>query len=122
MKQITTELIHASFSFLDPQRKNNNFELFGMDFMIDSKFKPYLIEVNANPCLEISCPLLQRIIPILTEHTFRLALDPLFPPPEHFSTIARYQLSDRILDKLKYELIFDEKHEGRALREIIDNS
>lgn len=52
-----------------------------MDFMIDHKFKPYLIEINANPCLEISCPLLERLIPITLEHTFRLALDPLIPPP-----------------------------------------
>jgi hypothetical protein len=31
--------------------------------MIDSNFKPWLIEINSNPCLEISCPLLGRIIP-----------------------------------------------------------
>lgn len=58
MKEITTDLIHASFSFLDPERKNYNFELYGMDFMINSKFEPFLIEVNANPCLEVSCPVL----------------------------------------------------------------
>lgn len=38
MKEITTDLIHASFSFLDPTRKNYNFELYGMDFMVDHKF------------------------------------------------------------------------------------
>lgn len=81
MKQITQEMIQASFIFMDPERKENNFELYGMDFMIDSKFNPYLIEVNANPCLETSCPLLERIVPIVVEHSFRLGLDPLFPPP-----------------------------------------
>jgi tubulin monoglycylase TTLL3/8 len=31
--------------------------------MIDDKFETWLIEVNTNPCLELSCPLLARIIP-----------------------------------------------------------
>ena len=43
--------------------KNNQFELFGYDFMIDSNFKVYLIEVNTNPSIETNpCPLLQRLI------------------------------------------------------------
>ncbi len=50
MKKITTDVLRASFLFLDPDRserlskgKGTNFELYGMDFMIDHKFKPYLI-------------------------------------------------------------------------------
>jgi len=31
--------------------------------MIDREFKTYLIEVNYNPCLEVNCPILERIIP-----------------------------------------------------------
>ncbi len=73
-----------------------------MDFMIDHKFKPYLIEINANPCLEISCPLLERLIPITLEHTFRIAIDPLMPPPEHYAPSKRYQLCDRILERMKF--------------------
>jgi len=40
-----------------------------MDFMIDSDFKLYLIEINTNPCLELSCPLLGAIIPKMVENT-----------------------------------------------------
>ena len=36
--------------------------------MIDAHFKLYLIEVNSNPCLEISCPLLGAIIPRMIEN------------------------------------------------------
>ena len=42
-----------------------------MDFMIDGQFKPWLIEINTNPCLELSCPLLADIIPTLVENTLK---------------------------------------------------
>jgi tubulin polyglutamylase TTLL1/tubulin monoglycylase TTLL3/8 len=53
--------------------------------MFDEDFKPYLIEVNTNPCLELSSPLLARLIPNMMENAFRIVADPLFPPPEGFS-------------------------------------
>jgi tubulin--tyrosine ligase len=37
--------------FLDAEKHQNNFEIFGLDFMIDEDFKVWLIEVNTNPCL-----------------------------------------------------------------------
>ena len=49
--------------------------------MIDEDMKPWLIEVNTNPCLEMGCPLLHKIIPTVIENTFKLCIDPLFPPP-----------------------------------------
>jgi hypothetical protein len=42
-----------------------------MDFMIDDSLAPLLIEINTNPCLELSCPLLANIIPSLIEETFK---------------------------------------------------
>ena len=46
---------------------NNNYnfcyELYGFDFMIDSDFHVWLIEVNTNPCLEESGVLLKTLIP-----------------------------------------------------------
>lgn len=42
-----------------------------MDFMIDEELKPWLIEINTNPCLELSCPLLSRLIPNIIEQTMR---------------------------------------------------
>jgi hypothetical protein len=50
--------------------------------MYDDEFKPYLIEVNTNPCLELSSPLLSKLIPHMLENAFRIVGDPLFPPPE----------------------------------------
>ena len=39
--------------------------------MIDTNFKVYLIEVNCNPCFELSSTLLARIIPNMIENALR---------------------------------------------------
>ena len=49
--------------------------------MIDEDCKLYLIEINTNPDLSLCSPLLSRIIPQMLENSFKIALDPLFPPP-----------------------------------------
>jgi D-alanine-D-alanine ligase-like ATP-grasp enzyme len=38
-------------------------EIYGLDFMVDSNFKVWLIEINTNPCFDICSPLLEKIIP-----------------------------------------------------------
>jgi len=47
------------------------FELFGYDFMIDEDFRTWLIEVNTNPCLELSSPYLARLIPAMVENAIK---------------------------------------------------
>lgn len=71
MKAIAKDTMEATFMHLSPKRLEHNFELFGLDFMLDENFNVYLIEVNTNPCLEISCPLLSRILPSLIENLFK---------------------------------------------------
>lgn len=51
MKKIATDTIRASALSIDPHRRMNNFEIFGLDFMIDANYEVWLIEVNTNPCL-----------------------------------------------------------------------
>jgi D-alanine-D-alanine ligase-like ATP-grasp enzyme len=46
-------------------------KIFGLDFMVDENFKTYLIEVNTNPCMELSCPLLARIIPNMVDNALK---------------------------------------------------
>ncbi len=75
-------------SRLNPQAKKHQFEIFGYDFMIDEDFKIYLIEVNTNPCLETSCPLLARIISEMLEDSFRIAVDPLFHNSQFINSLV----------------------------------
>ena len=67
------------------QKLNKNqrkfcFEIFGYDFMIDYLLKPWLIEVNTNPCLEESSKLLKQLVPRMLDDAFKLTLDVVFPP------------------------------------------
>ena len=79
--------------------------------MITENFKPYLIEVNMNPCLETSCNLLNRLIPNVIEQSIRIAIDPLFPPPFKWPKSKRSLVPDNFATSCKYKLIFDSDEE-----------
>lgn len=70
-QKIAIDVIKASANNLDPERRANNFEIFGLDFMFDEQLNVFLLEVNTNPCLEISCPFLSKMMPTLIENTFQ---------------------------------------------------
>lgn len=61
------ELIYMSLSSvrkkLNTTERRNCFEIFGYDFIVDETLHVWLIEVNTNPCLEESSPLLAMLIP-----------------------------------------------------------
>ena len=46
--------------------------------MLDEELNPYLIEINTNPGLEISSPLISKLIPRMIDDTFRLTIDEVF--------------------------------------------
>lgn len=88
MKQVASDAIRASALNIDPDRRANNFEVFGLDFMIDENYSVWLIEINTNPCLETTCPVLNKIIPRFIENAFQYsplhagsASTPSSPPP-----------------------------------------
>lgn len=68
---------------LNKSNRKYCFEIFGYDFMIDNELKPWLIEVNTNPCLEESNKLLSMLVPRMLDDAFRLTLDVMFPPLPH---------------------------------------
>lgn len=67
--------------------KNNRkfcFEIFGYDFMVDEQLKPWLIEVNTNPCIEESSQLLVKLLPRMLDDALKITLDWIFPVPRDF--------------------------------------
>lgn len=58
MKEMAVDAAKSVYNKISPSNQMHNFEIFGLDFMIDRDFKPWLIEINTNPCLDCVCPLL----------------------------------------------------------------
>ena len=46
--------------------------------MIDCEYKVWLIEVNTNPALDESGPLLRQLIPRMIDDMFKLTIDKIF--------------------------------------------
>lgn len=43
MKKMATDAAKSVYLNISPKQQMHNFEIFGLDFMIDKKFKPWLI-------------------------------------------------------------------------------
>lgn len=71
MKALAQDSMRAVSRKLDPARKTFSLEIFGYDFMIDEDLDPWLIEVNTNPCFELSSPYLARLIPAMVENALK---------------------------------------------------
>jgi tubulin polyglutamylase TTLL1 len=93
-------------------------EVFGLDFMIDDEFRPYIIEVNTNPCLELSSPLLARLIPNMLENALKIGLDSVFLPPELFSTKKAF-IGDACPEN-RFSLCYDDKIDGPVLDKLFE--
>ena len=86
------------------------FELFGYDFIIDNEFKPWILEINNNPGLGISSPVIQKIIPRMIDDAFRLTIDKVFNTiydNESFDKNGKYKTRFPIDGYKKDENIFE---------------
>lgn len=59
-------------------------EIFGFDFIVDINLQPWLLEVNSNPCLELSSVLLSKLIPRMLDDAFLLTVDPILGTNEYY--------------------------------------
>ena len=69
--------------------RNYTFEIYGFDFMLDIEFNPFLIEVNLNPGLEESSPLIKMLVPRMLDDALRLTVDKEFDTVYLFKGIER---------------------------------
>ena len=70
------------------------FEIFGYDFIVDNEFRPWILEINDNPGLCISSPVIEKIIPRMLDDAFRLTIDVIFNTkysPECFDSKKKYK-------------------------------
>ena len=104
MKFIALDSVKATYKKLRSSQKPM-FEIFGLDFMIDEDFKPWLIEVNTNPCLETMCMVLERIIPKVVDDAFQLSVDLMYPPPKTWPSSRKHLVPNHL--QSGFELIFD---------------
>lgn len=82
MNSIKDNITHSILSArgkINRNMRQHCFEIFGYDFIVDSSLQVWLIECNTNPCLELSSPLLQQLIPRMINEAFELSVDLLFP-------------------------------------------
>ena len=71
------EICRMTFESAKSQLKISKatFEIFGFDFLVDSQYQTWLLEVNTNPCLEESCPYLQQLLPRMINDALKLTVD-----------------------------------------------
>lgn len=74
---------------------------------MDEDFKPWLIDVHTNPCLETYCVVLEKVLPQVIEDTLRHTADVLFPPPLEWPE-SKHHLLDGRKKEDGFVLIFDE--------------
>jgi tubulin---tyrosine ligase len=58
MKELVKVTINSAAERLSMCTRQYQYEIYGYDFMIDNACNIWLIEINTNPCIEESSPLL----------------------------------------------------------------
>ena len=120
IRSIVRDTFAATFAKIDANNRLFSFEVLGYDFMVDSNMKVWLIEANTNPCLELSSPLLARIIPSMLDNAFRIAVDPYFPEPiSQGPKRGCTSLTGEAIPENRFELVFHSHVEGSEMRQAL---
>ena len=77
---------------INEMNRKYTFEIFGFDFMIDCNFEPFLIEINTNPGLEESSPLIKMLVPRMIDDALRLTIDPFFERNDQDANISKFKV------------------------------
>jgi len=107
IKEMICKTVISVRKKINSENRQNCFEIFGYDFIIDSDFNPWLIEVNSNPCIELSSKLLSMLIPRMLDDAFKLTLDIHYPRPPAFLNshskvfpVEGYSDSENLFEKI----------------------
>jgi tubulin--tyrosine ligase len=91
IKGIVKDTVLATSNKINPSGRFSTFEVLGYDFMLDEFFNPWLIEVNTNPCLELSGNYLKELIPAMIGEALALVIDQAFEK-EKESRLDKFEL------------------------------
>ena len=83
------------------------FEIFGYDFILDNDFRPWILEINNNPGLGISSPVIQKLVPRMFDDALRLTIDKVFDTKYSEECIDK---DGKYLSKYKLEGFTDEEN------------
>ena len=92
IKEIIKFTFESVKNKINPMERKYIFEIFGFDFMLDCNFQPFLIEVNSNPGLEESSPLIKMLVPRMLDDALRLTLDKEFGTIYDFGDKEKHSL------------------------------
>ena len=104
IKEIIKFTFESVKNKINPLGRKYTFEIFGFDFMLDCNFEPFLIEVNSNPGLEESSPLIKKLVPRMLDDALRLTVDKEFGTIYNFEGIE--QLSHSFDSTIPYQSPF----------------
>lgn len=85
MKEIIELSIRAVKDKLNSNERSFSFEIYGYDFIMDSDFNIFLLEINTNPGLEESSPLIKVLVPRMIDDALRLTIDEVCDTKYSFS-------------------------------------
>ena len=100
---------NASKNKINILNRKNCFEIFGYDFILDKNLEPFLLEINTNPGLEESSPLIKMLVPRMIDDAFRLTVDEIFERDDE----------DRKISKFKVDGYTDEENMWQSVNLII---
>ena len=97
IKKIIKFVFQSVKNKINGLNRNYTFEIYGFDFMLDNKFNPFLIEVNLNPGLEESSPLIKMLVPRMLDDALRLTVDKEFNTIYNFKGVEKKSFDDDLV-------------------------
>lgn len=108
MKEIIEISTKAVKQKINQNERTFSFEIFGYDFIMDSEFNIYLLEINTNPGLEESSPLIKILVPRMLDDALRLTIDDICDTKYSFSQFIEETNNNNIVNNLNTINVKDE--------------
>ena len=96
--------------------RKNCFEIYGYDFILDTNYQPFLLEINTNPGLEESSPLIKMLVPRMIDDAFRLTIDKVFDNVKNNN--GNSDILDKNKSKFSVEGYTDEENMWQKIKKI----